>query len=198
MSACYRMPIQEAVVGPATWRGVMADLASYNCRMVFEEVIIPSLRDNLVAECIFNRFDGELLSPLFLYVWNGISVQIIVQWQGLVMGWEQGTNSIRFVPASELRISDGPIVYEFEFKMNQVEHGPPLSIIFMDTVLERLVAIRAPAGRRVSRADTLTGCYNGCGVSQHLKKCKGCKCAWYCSTFCQKAHWPKHKLDIAH
>lgn len=38
-------------------------------------------------------------------------------------------------------------------------------------------------------------CYN-CAIRPEvkMKKCSGCKCAWYCSDECSKVHWKEHKL----
>lgn len=38
-------------------------------------------------------------------------------------------------------------------------------------------------------------CYH-CGIKPEvkMKKCSGCKCAWYCSDECSKDNWKEHKL----
>lgn len=39
------------------------------------------------------------------------------------------------------------------------------------------------------------GCYRTRGeLKASLKKCSACGKAWYCSTECQKKHWPQHKV----
>jgi len=32
-----------------------------------------------------------------------------------------------------------------------------------------------------------------CGSKENIKKCRQCMTVWYCSTDCQKKHWPKHR-----
>ena len=37
---------------------------------------------------------------------------------------------------------------------------------------------------------------SACGEkSDTLKKCRNCKCVWYCDKDCQNKHWKEHKRD---
>eukprot|EP00928_Gymnodinium_smaydae_P058644 TRINITY_DN41827_c0_g1_i1.p1 TRINITY_DN41827_c0_g1~~TRINITY_DN41827_c0_g1_i1.p1 ORF type:complete len:317 (-),score=24.84 TRINITY_DN41827_c0_g1_i1:274-1152(-) len=48
-------------------------------------------------------------------------------------------------------------------------------------------------------SDAKVDCCSWCGRAfPGLKACSVCKDAYYCSTVCQNAHWPEHKMTVAH
>lgn len=53
----------------------------------------------------------------------------------------------------------------------------------------------APIEFATGPAPTLHNPCGGCNRKEGLHKCGRCRVRFYCSQNCQKADWPKHKLE---
>ena len=80
-------------------------------------------------------------------------------------------------------------------RLQRFDDEPPTQRAATSQAATAPTAAAAAAGAAVPPSDAALACC-GCGEAgtrRSLKRCAGCRAAWYCSSACQARAWPQHK-----